>query len=610
MRGWLAPWWLHLGVLAPSVVVIALVSALAVNSVITLSAVRAYVAGESQWSKARNDAIRALRDYALSRDPADYDRFAQALSVPLGDRRAREEMMRPEPDIAAVKEGLIAGGNHPDDLDAMITLFRRFGDRWVFRDALQAWIKGDGLIEQLQDQGEHLHRQINAQASPAEIQATVQEVVLINEALTRTERQFSASLGEASRLTQTLLMGSVLLVATVLSIGVVFLARRALNRHKGYERALRAANERWQLAASVAELGLFEMDLDARHVELDARAAAQHGLTPVAQRLPLETLQALVAKEEWDAIRHHLGQAVRAREVFKRTSTLRRPDGVSRQIEVTARLVDTDPGQRRLVGVFRDVTEERAQARMAMQKDAADKVAQAQREFLSRLSHELRTPLNAILGFAQLLMMDSTRPMAPSQHQQVGWILGAGKQLLALVEDVLDLTKVEAGEVSLALQPVLLGPVIQSSLALLESSCQRAGVRITDHLSAQDLCVSADPHRLAQVLLNLLSNGCKYNRPGGHVIIDGRRVDDQVVIEISDNGIGMSPEECAQLFQPFKRVATTPHFIEGSGLGLYIVKQLTERMHGSVSVSSVKDEGSQFTGKLPASHCPEMPPLG
>ena len=172
------------------------------------------------------------------------------------------------------------------------------------------------------------------------------------------------------------------------------------------------------------------------------------------------------------------------------------------------------------------------------------------------------------------------------------------------MEDVLDLTKVEAGEIRMNLQTVDVGPVLEASLTLLDGVAARYQVDFIDRLPETPLLVVADPQRLQQVFMNLLSNGCKYNRPGGHISIEGRQEGDEIVIDISDNGIGMAPEDAAQLFQPFKRVMSSSTYIEGTGLGLYIVRQLVERMRGEVTVDTRDRIGSCFTLRLPAAAAP------
>jgi signal transduction histidine kinase len=178
-------------------------------------------------------------------------------------------------------------------------------------------------------------------------------------------------------------------------------------------------------------------------------------------------------------------------------------------------------------------------------------------------------------------------------------MLEAGQQLLTMIEDVLDLTKVDAGEITITLQPVELAQVWRASASMVEGVRERYGVTFIDRLSGHDLWVCADPQRLMQVFINLLTNGCKYNRPGGHVVVESWVEEASVVLDFSDDGIGMSPQELTQLFQPFKRMAPMAENIEGTGLGLYIVKQLVERMNGRIEVSSQTDKGSRFTLRLP-----------
>ena len=597
----LRPWRLYLGLLAPSLAVVCLVALLAVTSVKVLAAVRAYVGGESLWSKARHEAVQNLLDYAQTRDPGHYARYEAALTVPLGDRQARHEMERPDPDMARIRAGFIQGGNHPDDIDGMVALFRRLGDQPLFSEALSAWVEGDALIDRLRDTARILRQEVERGDAPGTLGPTLRQLHQINDQLTGTEKRFSASLATASRLTESLLVGAIVLAAGLLSVLSVAMMRRSLARQAAHRRALEAANERWRLAADAAEVGLFEIDLTHDLIHMDGRASAFYGLGDQGASLPRPQVRQMVDPQDRDTLRQGMSNSLNHGVVLRTRHRTHGADGVTRLLETTGRMDHSgaQPGSR-LVGVVRDVTTEQAQADLAAQRDAAEQVAEAQRAFLSRLSHELRTPLNAILGFAQLLHLDTTRTLTDSQAQQVQWILSAGQQLLALVEDVLDLTKVEAGEIRMNLQPVDVGPALAASLAMLDGVATRHEVRFIDRLPASPLRVLADPQRLQQVLVNLLSNGCKYNRPGGHVTIDARQDGDDVVIQITDNGIGMAPEDAAQLFQPFKRVVSSAHYIEGTGLGLYIVKQLVERMRGDVTVDTREGLGSCFTLRLPA----------
>ena len=602
------PWRLYLGLLAPSLAVVCLVALLAVTSVNVLAAVRAYVSGESLWSKARHEAFLHLLDYAQSRDPAYYARYEQALIVPLGDRQARQEMEQADPDMARIRTGFLQGGVHPDDIDGMVALFRRLGNQPLFRDALTAWVDGDALIDRLRESARQLQLQVERGDAPGALMPTLRQLRDINDQLTFTEKRFSASLATASRLTESLLVGSILLSAVLLSLLSVAVMRRSLTRQTAHQQALRAANDRWALAAAASEVGLFEVDIAQDLVHMDGRASALYGLGDQGVTIPRPEVRQMIDTQHRDSLRQGVDNSLHHGAALKTRHLTHGADGITRLLETTGQM---DPGSAengsRLVGVVRDVTAEQAQTDLAAQRDAAKQVAEAQRIFLSRLSHELRTPLNAILGFAQLLQLDTGRTLTDNQTQQVQWILTAGQQLLVLVEDVLDLTKVEAGEIRMSLQTVELAPVLAASLTLLDGVATRYQVDFIDRLSgAAPLLAVADPQRLQQVFINLLSNGCKYNRPGGHVTIEGHREGDEVVIDISDNGIGMTPEGAAQLFQPFKRVVSSTTYIEGTGLGLYIVRQLVERMRGEVTVDTREGIGSCFTLRLPAA----APPMG
>ena len=598
----LPAWRLYLYVLAPTIVIVAFLAGLAVSSVKVLGSVRAYVAGESLWSKSRNVAVEHLLAYASTGQDADIKAFEQALTVPLGDRHAREAMQRQPADRHAARLGLLDGGNHPDDIDGMITLFAYFGDKSLFKPSLDAWIEGDRLIAQLQEEARTL-RTLRAQRAPlSEVDEATSRVHAINDRLYETEVAFSRNLGEASRLTEGLLIGSTAGAAIALSCLGYLAIRRGLQREQLYHQDLARAHRRWELAASGAGLGLFEVDLAAGTVTLDARAATLYGLPAEQTELSGQTLLERIVPEDRRRTAQTLRAAVSDPARFQLAVRVAMPDGSARQLETLGSPPDDilDPGAAsRLIGVVRDVTQEQASAQLAVERDAAERVAASQRAFLSRLSHELRTPLNAILGFAQLLAMDHLHPLPAAQHKQVNWILDAGNQLLKLVEDVLDLSKVEAGEIGMTLQDCDLGIVLDHSLVLIEAARLQHAVTIVQQVGQPAPRVVADPQRLQQVLVNLLTNGCKYNRPGGQITVDAQEDGDCVRIDITDNGIGLTPQDAKELFQPFRRVAAASAKVEGSGLGLYIVKQLVERMGGAVTVHSEPGKGSRFSVSLP-----------
>lgn len=249
------------------------------------------------------------------------------------------------------------------------------------------------------------------------------------------------------------------------------------------------------------------------------------------------------------------------------------------------------------VSVQRDITEEkRVAASLRLAKEEAERANRAKSEFLSRMSHELRTPLNAILGFTQLLAMDE-RPV--QEQENLDYILKAGEHLLALINEVLDITRIEAGHLALSLEPVEVQQALQEVQALIRPLAQQNSI-VLEEPEACEHHVLADRQRLKQVLLNLMANAVKYNQAGGRVSLSCAIAEpDRLHIKVSDTGLGIAPENMEQLFVPFDRLGAERTAIEGTGIGLALSKALVEAMGGQLMVSSVVGQGSVFSIELP-----------
>lgn len=242
----------------------------------------------------------------------------------------------------------------------------------------------------------------------------------------------------------------------------------------------------------------------------------------------------------------------------------------------------------------RQVAERTADLQAAL--DAARQASAAKSTFLSGMSHELRTPMNAILGFSQLLQMQA---LPARQMGMVTEIRRAGQHLLALIDDLLDLTRVEAGKVPLSIAPVALADVVSEALSITQDHVERMGIELVNHCAAE-ACVLADAVRLRQVIVNLLTNAAKYNREHGRVTIETAVTGDQRLrLSVSDTGQGIPPEQMPRLFHTFERLGAERSGIQGSGIGLALTKQLTELMGGTIGVSSTVGVGSTFWIELP-----------
>ena len=272
---------------------------------------------------------------------------------------------------------------------------------------------------------------------------------------------------------------------------------------------------------------------------------------------------------------------------------------------------------RRLQGVFaaaRDVTDRKRLDQVLQEKNVelesaksvAEKANRAKSDFLSGMSHELRSPLNAILGFAQL-MESASPPPPPSQKENIAEILQAGWHLLKLINEILDLAKIESGKVPMSAEPVSLAEVMRDCQAIMESQAQQHGIRITFPQVNITWFVHADQTRVKQVLINLLSNAIKYNREQGTVEVKcTESTPERIRVSIRDTGAGLPPEDLAQLFQPFNRLRQEAGDEEGTGIGLVVAKQLVELMGGEIGVESTVGMGSVFWFELASADAPQL----
>lgn len=366
-----------------------------------------------------------------------------------------------------------------------------------------------------------------------------------------------------------------------------------------------AAEAPYQLIFEAAGIGMVRVSLRGRILEANPRFADIVG----RRRTDLVGLhvQDITHPDDVSASRAHMEAAVHGRTAgYVTEKRYVRPDGqvVWASLNVAV-LRDAQGEPVQFIAVVEDITA-RQQMQDAMNSArAAERASKAKTEFLSRMSHELRTPLNAMLGFAQLLRVDPRHPLHADQRGKVDHIERAGAHLLAMLTDVLDLSRIEAGSLPMAIEPLPLSDVLDAAVALVSNQASDAQLNLVCPPPEPDLFVHGDAVRLRQILVNLLSNGVKYNQPGGRLMVEAMGLDHEVVITVSDSGRGMNEAQLAHLFEPFNRLGAERTSIEGTGIGLVIVKRLVELMHGRIEVSSRPGAGTHFRVWLPRAEAPQ-----
>jgi len=375
----------------------------------------------------------------------------------------------------------------------------------------------------------------------------------------------------------------------------VVLTFRDVTQQRAAEQALAMAEERWKFALEGSGDGLWDWDgrtnkfyYSTRWKEMRGYADHEIGDTPDEwrSRVHPDDLPRVMA-----AIRsHHRGEVPFYDLEYRVRHRLGHDIWVRDRGKIVRRGADGKAD--RVVGTQSDITRHKHDDQMLRDKQAAELANQAKSEFLSRMSHEMRTPLNAVIGFSQLLGMNPGSLDAGTVREYASHVLGAGEHLLALIDDVLDLQKIEDGALALDLGAVDLHDVVTRAVELLWPTAQARQVSLHNQVGA-GAWVHADVQRLRQVLLNVGSNAVKYNRVGGGVVWRLEKpTPGRLTLCIEDNGTGMSTEQMRRLFQPFERLGRETSAIEGTGLGLIISRSLIQAIGGRLDVSSEAGHGT------------------
>ena len=358
---------------------------------------------------------------------------------------------------------------------------------------------------------------------------------------------------------------------------------------------------RYELIAQYARDPLLLVDLEGNIIEVNQAAVQLYGYTrEELQNMRLHGLR----KDAAEVIDLQMLQAKSTGILFESVHV--RKDGRTVPVEISSRGV-TIEGRDMLLSVIRDISQRKeTELTLRRARDEAEHASQAKSEFLAAMSHELRTPLNAIMGFSQVLENEYFGPLSAKQKEYATDIYESGKHLLSLINDILDLSKIEAGKMEPHWSSVDIGSLLEHSRTLVREKCFKHGISLEFELSesVRDLKITADERRFKQILYNLLSNATKFTPDGGSIRVSARLTEEPtplLEVSVADTGIGIAPEHQAHIFEAFYQVRNgTVDKTPGTGLGLCLVSQLVSMHGGSIRVESGGEwHGSRFTFVVP-----------
>ncbi len=578
------------------------VLAVGIGGVALMDTLRAYVASEGLYSNAQKEAVHALYEFASLPDEPGLVRYNDLIAVPLAGKQAREILEDRERPVSDAYPFLMLMGHGPVDARGVAWLMRLFGETALLAPAIETWRKADEAVTELDAIARSLRS--SRRAHPLELVPRNEfliPIAQINSKLTELQAQFSRQIGEAANGVKNYVIVGMLAFGVLVVGGGIGLGWRTAARLRATQAALEEREQRFRDIAGTTADWVWETDPQLRFTYISPRIAQVTGFD---QDHFLGKTREDVARFETEDLRKlHLANLEERRPFSGLEYALRSVEGEWRHVRI-AGTPYYDPagnfcGYR---GAGTDITvTRRAEESILRARDAAEAANKAKSKFLATMSHELRTPLNAIIGFAQVIAEERFGPNSPRYTDYARDVWVSGEHLLRIINEILDLSRVEAGEMTVSLEPVNLTDTVESCMHMMRPEAEAAQITLTAALPANLPPVNADPQRLQQILLNLVSNAVKFSNPAGEVRVTAEVLPGKIRIAVSDAGIGMYPEEAEQVFTPFYQVdGELNRKYHGSGLGLPIVKHLVESHGGTIALTSIPQEGTTVTLELPA----------
>jgi len=564
---------------------------------------RAYSVGAAFYAKSQKTAVIDLNRFVVSHAQSDFEGFVNNIAVPLGDRDARLALQTDRFDRSAAVDGLLRGKNPPSDVAKIIRHYRVL-HRWTpFKLAVADWSAADADIEALHQLGIVIGA---APASDPSAQAAqLAAIARIDDRLTGLEDRFLTSMNAAAGTAKSIVL-VILGVSTVLlwAFGMMF-AARLFYRQIALDRKLASSENRFRDYAEVASDWYWAVDGERKINFVSELYFTLTGASPenVLGQDATEFLRTYAADaESWEHLIPFMAQQT------VRGMRLRYPkaDGTVVYLSVSAKPCFDMAGQ--FVGyrgVGSDITAAvEAAQNLRAEKERAEIANRAKSEFLANMSHELRTPLNAIIGFSEIIMNRVFGNNPPEKYDAYAVdINNSGKHLLSMINEILELSRVEAGHDELRESEVALDVLIGSSRNLFGARFQLANLSFSVDLPEPTPILRIDAGKLKQCLSNLLSNALKFTGAGGTVTVTARfEPNGSLAIAVVDTGIGIAAHDIPMIMAPFGQVETAfQRSHTGTGLGLTITKALIEQHGGTLSIESKPGAGTTVTLTIPSS---------